>query len=469
MEAQRQTYNISSPRSPRSTHRRSSSTRTSPRHDRVRPFGGHRGTNQLNYEGPSHPAAGVGPGNLQHDGDAFNMDPTAAFLEAGGETYQEPVEPAGRRRFVGGFVGGLRKALQRNNRSLEEEITYPEPAVVNDEERLYESVPRAEPEMEYAEPRYASPEPGARYASPSPDARYAAGSPEVQFATPTQYANPRSDEGYEREPHRRQESSSTVEVSDTVHTSQEHYEGTTIVNHDMVLPAEQYGSPQLVEPQPGSDYAKMDSPPRSEASFGSYVSRVQHFFRAVNALPWIATERVTVDYIPRGKAGQLPAASGPTPRPRAARRPMISWYGSDIPQNSIDLFSSGSSQLTEFGQAQQPFAVPDAASPGVAYASNMPVPAKAPPAGPPPMAAATRDMASVPRPHRVPVPRLSPEPEPVGAGEGAYYAPRYPNGGYVPYDQQPGFVAPTYTGSSTASALPPVERTPRRQQATPVM
>ncbi|KAJ7146242.1 hypothetical protein C8R44DRAFT_756954 [Mycena epipterygia] len=445
---------ISSPRAPRSSHHRSSSTRTSPRtsprHDRVRPFGGHR-PNQPNYDNPPQPA--LVPENLNDNGDVFNVDPAAATLEAGGETYQEPVEPAGRRRFVGGFVGGLRKAMQRNRGPVDEGVAYPEPAVVHEEERQYESVPAGEPEIYAADAQYASSMSSPRYASPdvqyAPDPRYA--SPNVQYALATRYASsdaPAPDTRYattspdtqyrrseERQPHHRQESS--YSTSETAHVT---YEGTTVVNHDMVI-----GSPELHEPEPGSDYAKMDSPPRSEASFGSYLTRVHRFFQTVNNLPWVAPDRVTVDYIP-GRARQ--AHGLPTARPRPARRPVISWYNPNAPQNSIDLLSSVSSPLTEFPQTQPmpmpvPITAPTTRYPENGHANNVSA------AEPPPMAAATRGLASV-RPHRVPVPPLSPDLEP------GYAEPRYPNGGYVPYDRlDPAHMPRMFTGSSMASALPP--------------
>ncbi|KAJ6601352.1 hypothetical protein DFH09DRAFT_560900 [Mycena vulgaris] len=435
---------ISSPRAPRSSHHRSTSTtRTSPRQqDRVRPFGGHR-INQPNYEEPPQPV--LVPGNLHDEDDVFNVDPTAAILDAGGETYQEPIEPAGRRRFVGGFVG-LRKALQRNRAPEGGGIAIPEPAVVHAEETQYESVPRGDPEMQHV--------PGTPYASPQRGVRYAAPSPDVQYAPYTPYGPPGPDGQYHdspvRERHYRQESSSST--SETVHaTTQEHYEGTTIVNHGMVVPGEQYDSPELVEPQLGSDYAKMQSPPRSEASFGSYMTRLHRFFRTINDLPWIAPDRVTVDYIP-GKARLDPGA--PTPRPRPARRPIISWYNTNQPQISIDLLSGSSSPLTEFSQAQ-PIAVPvsiatpTARYPDVVYANNMPVPTSA--AEPPPMA---RSGPGSNRPRRIPVPTLSPD---IEEGD-AYHAPRYPNGGYVPYEQQPMPMAQMYTGTSVASS----QRAPRQ-------
>ncbi|KAJ6541876.1 hypothetical protein B0H19DRAFT_1175042 [Mycena capillaripes] len=462
---------ISSPRAPRSAHR-SSSTRSSPRRERVRPFGGNH-ANQPNYEGSQLPAPQV-PENLHDDRGTFNVDPTAAMLESGGETYQEPIAPAGRRNFVGGFVGGLRKAWR--NRGPEESIAYPEPAVVHNEETQYEPVPPAEPEM-----RYAMPVPEASYASPLPGAGHAALSPGVHYATPAAQYTPRGpDAEYPtspgRESHRRQESSSST--SDTIHgaTTQEHYEGTTIVNHEPIVPASQIGSPQYVEPQPGPDYAKL-SPPRSEASFNSYLTRIHRFFQTINDLPWIAPDRVTVDYIP-GKAARqdegLPLGGHLRSRP-GRRHAVISWYNSNAPQPSIDLLSSGSgsgsgrggftSPLPEFPQAKE------ALSPEAQYAD----PKVYAPGGPGPMVMAPQPrgtlLASQPQPDRVrvsrvPVPQWSPEP----ADTDPYFpeSPRYPNGGYVPYEQlDPTQMAQTYTGSSVgsiASGRPSVLRGPVSRQ-----
>ncbi|KAJ7782028.1 hypothetical protein DFH07DRAFT_949701 [Mycena maculata] len=272
--------------------------------------------------------------------------------------------------------------------------------------------------------------------------------------------------------HELRESSSSY--SETVHaTTQQHYEGTTIVNHNIVLAA-QLGSPEFVEPRPASDYAKMDFPPRSEASFGSYLMRIHRFFQRVNDMPWIAPGRVTVDYIP-GKARQQTQGrgeGGPTLRPRSARRPIISWYNSNVPQGSIDLLLSRTptSHLARFPQAKvKALATPSARYTDGVYANNIPVPTL--PAGPPPMAHALtpRDTGTPTRLRRVPVPQLSPDLAAAAAvaDEDPFYSPRYPNG-YDPYDQLsgPGEMVQTYTGSSGApSILPqPQPQHPARHQ-----
>ncbi|KAJ6520323.1 hypothetical protein C8R45DRAFT_56994 [Mycena sanguinolenta] len=435
MQAQIQ---ISSPRAPRSSHHRSSSTRTSPRQrDRVRSFSGQQRIEQPDFG--SSPRSVLVPENLNNDRDTFNVDPTSGTLEAGGETYQPPIAPAGR-NVMGGIVGGLRKAWQRNRAPREPGIAYPEPAVVHEEETQYEPVPRAEPDMHYTSPApnntsYDAPmSDGGRtaehYTSLAADAEYR-GSPESDL-------------------HYRQESSSSA--SETVHaTTQEHYEETTAVNHDMIF-SDQIGSPEFIEPRPASDYAKMDSPPRSEASFASYLSRIHRFFQTINDLPWVAPDRVTADYIP-GKGKQ--AQGGPTLRSRPARKPAISWYNSDIPPGFVDLLSSGtpSSHLAEFPQAK-PMATPSARYTDVVYANNLPTPATT--AGAPPMSSTAQGMVSqpTPRPRRVPAPQVTPDLA-APADTNFFNSPRYPNG-YVPYEQLS--MAQTYTGSSAASALPPQDR-----------
>jgi len=128
------------------------------------------------------------------------------------------------------------------------------------------------------------------------------------------------------------QSESVPPSSETLHESLETAEAeTTAFDHDI------YYSPVLAEPQPASDYAKMDSPtpPASDVSFNSYVARFQRFIRDLNDLPWVA-DRVTVDYIP----GQSKRRA----RPRPTHRPIMSWYNEHARRQhlSVDLLSSGS-------------------------------------------------------------------------------------------------------------------------------
>jgi hypothetical protein len=59
-------------------------------------------------------------------------------------------------------------------------------------------------------------------------------------------------------------------------------------------------SPETVFPSPASDYDHMEYTIRtpSEASFGTYISRIVQIFHNIYDLPWISTTRVVKDYIP---------------------------------------------------------------------------------------------------------------------------------------------------------------------------
>ncbi|ESK96449.1 hypothetical protein Moror_6957 [Moniliophthora roreri MCA 2997] len=60
-------------------------------------------------------------------------------------------------------------------------------------------------------------------------------------------------------------------------------------------------SPEFVEPQPGPDYRQMENLPQPHVPV-SYMSRVRTFIREFNAMPWVASGPVTVEYVPRQPA-----------------------------------------------------------------------------------------------------------------------------------------------------------------------
>ncbi|KAG5645479.1 hypothetical protein DXG03_006024 [Asterophora parasitica] len=119
------------------------------------------------------------------------------------------------------------------------------------------------------------------------------------------------------------------------------------------IPAEEpLPSPVLAHPHPTPDYRKMtlSSSPRtratsltSEPSFSSELNPVKRFFLGLYHLPWIAPERVTTDYHPRGHGRQH------RERRSAAKKSMASWYrgtpGAVISakpgSGEVDLLSSG--------------------------------------------------------------------------------------------------------------------------------
>ncbi|KAF8238990.1 hypothetical protein L208DRAFT_1374902 [Tricholoma matsutake] len=131
------------------------------------------------------------------------------------------------------------------------------------------------------------------------------------------------------------------------------------VHHEPLPEPLPMGSPVFVEPEPGSDYAKMDSPTPtpSTASLASYLSRVRKFFQELNDLPWVASERVTVDYYPsrsQRAARRRSTVHARSPLPPPPQRPVISWYDTNNPahQGLVDLFSSSSSPSTVMAEVQ---------------------------------------------------------------------------------------------------------------------
>jgi hypothetical protein len=99
-------------------------------------------------------------------------------------------------------------------------------------------------------------------------------------------------------------------------------------------PAIDSGIPNFVEPQPTSDYAKMESSrpmaTTPNASLGYYLSRVRQFVKDVNELPWVAS-RATVDYVPGQSSGQ---------RTPSRRETLLSWYAAP-PYQPVDFIQGG--------------------------------------------------------------------------------------------------------------------------------
>ncbi|KAJ3497755.1 hypothetical protein NLJ89_g10305 [Agrocybe chaxingu] len=81
-----------------------------------------------------------------------------------------------------------------------------------------------------------------------------------------------------------------------------------------IVPPEVMDSPVSYDPELGSDYAQMEppTPPRSDVSLNTYLTRIRQFIHDVSALPWVGKERVTVDYYPE--------------RNRREVHPLISWH-----------------------------------------------------------------------------------------------------------------------------------------------
>ncbi|KAK0203668.1 hypothetical protein DFS33DRAFT_819853 [Desarmillaria ectypa] len=247
--------------------------------------------------------------------ESYNFDPTEPYIAVAGQesvnAARSPPPPGGYRPhgggwgdFVGGFRrvlgvgGGKRKADTTPMRVPSTRISMPRPLVApnRDVERDTQQQPYPQPQQQYRLPT-----------PPAPASTHGAND-SVDGET------------------------TAIDHGPTQPTHARHNP----------LPSHSIGSPVLAEPQPGSDYAKMYdmvTPPPTEMSFSSYMSRVAQFFRDLHNLPWIA-ERITVDYVPGHPTQPLGRRRSGSTRPS---QQVMSWYGG--PHGSVNLLSDGSASI----------------------------------------------------------------------------------------------------------------------------
>ncbi|PPQ76933.1 hypothetical protein CVT26_007988 [Gymnopilus dilepis] len=109
-----------------------------------------------------------------------------------------------------------------------------------------------------------------------------------------------------------------------------------------------------------SSYTISAAPSFYDPSYSSSLTPIEKFFKGLYNLPWVAHERITVDYRPAdSKRAQ--------DKIRGLKKPMASWYRSLIPRSrrttrSLDLLSGESetvsSQVTSLGHPLTPLASP---------------------------------------------------------------------------------------------------------------
>jgi len=224
-----------------------------------------------NLWSPAPPA----PANLHQENAAvFNADPgipstagpTDAESSDGGSIKQELLQE---NRFVGGLVTGIKKALRN---SLRDQV----------------KTRQMEPPL----PMYAQP-------SQFRDSGYAGS---------TSQLNPRPSQNYD-------DFRSSSSLSRTAHYSFARTPSETLLGHPPLVP-KLYDETNIVAPQQIFSPEAMDSPVSAEPEYGSdyigiapdalendsslktYIRRVSKLVHDISTLPWVATERVTVDYYP---------------------------------------------------------------------------------------------------------------------------------------------------------------------------
>ena len=248
---------------------------------------------QLRSPVPPPPANLIG-GNP----DAFNVDPGVPFLatvgpsDAGDSDKGSINEFESPKRTVGEFVTGLKKALtikrsRRKSSKYQQEDIYPPPMMVRDSG--YATSNRLE------EPLATQPPPLTSFSPSPPPTR------DLPLATSNDYQTT-NDHGHD--------APSLDSVASAV---------TALVGY-------------------GPDYIKMDrpTPPQSDVSFNTYMTRFQDFVHELAGLPWMANERVTVDYCP----------SAPE-RIRKRHRPFITWHSKDCNYADYHLDSETDSSILQ--------------------------------------------------------------------------------------------------------------------------
>jgi hypothetical protein len=247
------------------------------------------------------------PANL-YEGNAatFNVDPGVPFLATAGPTDAGSSDGGsikeGDNRFVGGFVTGIKKAVRNSlKRSQRTEPTLP----------LYGQPPQFRDSGYAGSTSQLNPPPPI---VPQKDIRSSSYDPPARPPSETVLGHP---------PH-----------------NPKLHDQTTVIDNQHIFPPEPMGSPVSAEISYDSSYIGMAPPrPESDTSLISYIKRASKLVSHISTLPWVAPERVTVDYYPeRTKRCDEPQ-----------RHPAIVWshqnfsvYGHSQNHPGLVLDSSGS-------------------------------------------------------------------------------------------------------------------------------
>ena len=224
-----------------------------------------------NLWSPAPPA----PANLHQESAAvFNVDlglasragPTDAESSDGGSIKQDLLQET---HFVGGLVTGIKKALQNSLR-----------------DRMKTR------QMEPPLPMYAQP-------SQFRDSGYASSTSQLNPRPPQGYDGFRSSSSLSRTSHYSFARPPPETLLSHPPLDPKLYGETNIVSPQKIFSPEAMDSPVSAEPKYGSDYVGMAPDAlESDSSLKTYIRRVSKLVYDISTLPWVATERVTVDYYP---------------------------------------------------------------------------------------------------------------------------------------------------------------------------
>jgi len=212
------------------------------------------------------------PANLYEGGAAaFNVDPGIPFLATAGPTDAGSSEGGSIKEgslrdkpFVGGFVTGIKKAVRNSlKRSQRVEPTLP----------LYAQPPQFRDSGYAGSTSQLNPPPPI---VPPKDIR---SSSSPSYDSP---ARPPSEALLGHPPH-------NPKIRDQ----------TTSIEHQQIFPPELVDSPVSADIPYADSYRKrLPTRPESDTSLTSYIKRASKLVSHISTLPWVAPERVTVDYYP---------------------------------------------------------------------------------------------------------------------------------------------------------------------------
>lgn len=237
------------------------------------------------------------PANLYPDSpDAFNVDPGVPFLATAGtsdvadsEDESEAHSPR-RKRFVGGFVTGIRDTVRRSLRRPRRS-SLKQPAFPFEQQEIRDS-------------GYAS----SSVTAPAPSPARHPSSTEAQISHEQGVRPPTYAQSYTTPHH------PTYSRFATDDNYRKDFDAVAELQGRMSLFSGTV-SAETAPIQYGSDYAKMEAPLDTEDSLSAYIKRTTHFVRQISALPFSSRTRVTYDHYPEQDLRDDPR-----------RRPFIEWH-----------------------------------------------------------------------------------------------------------------------------------------------
>jgi len=252
---------------------------------------------------------------------AFNVDPGVPFLatagssDAGDSEKRSVMADSPRKRFVGGFVTGVKKAVRRSLRDNKrgargEEAFQSGPSDVRD----------------------------SGYGSSS----IAATAVPIQMPQPVLRSDPTNPPQTHRVSQRpRRDTYIAPAPRRGVTRTRRYASGAIRRSPTGIMSPQSIMSPVSADPEYGSDYAMMNPPPpKTHVSIASYLTRLENLIDFVSNLPWVSKKRVTVDYYPEFSRRDDPD-----------HLPQLQWLGHNFSQVNYQVSLNSTYMPSEYGSS----------------------------------------------------------------------------------------------------------------------